>query len=90
MEVQNLTLRAVLEELSNRWGIELLNRRTGEMNIDYVLFLNGSVCRQKELDTELTDEREVEIIFVSMMAGGWINTPTQELEVEAREILSPI
>jgi molybdopterin converting factor small subunit len=70
LEVQNLTLRAVLEELSNRWGIELLKRRTGEMNIDYVLFLNGSVCRQKGLDTELTDEREVEIIFVSMMAGG--------------------
>lgn len=70
LDIQNCTLRTVLEVLSDRWGIELLNRRTGNMKIDYVLFLNGSVCWQNQLDAELTDEHEVNIVFIPMMAGG--------------------
>lgn len=70
LDIQNATLRLVLGELSDRWGITLINRRTGEMKIGYVVAVDGMVCQPGKLDDELTDKSEVEITFIEMMVGG--------------------
>ena len=73
LEIQSPTLRSVLEELSNRsqGRVELIDPRTGDVEIDCFLFINGSIhySLPRGLDTELKNGDEVKITFLGLGGG---------------------
>lgn len=73
LEIQTATLRNLLQELSNRFQgrVELIDPRTGDVDIDCFLFINGSIhySLPRGLDTELKNGDEVEITFLGLGGG---------------------
>ena len=73
LETQSPTLRGLLQELSNRSQarVELIDPRTGDIDIDCFLFINGSIhySLPRGLDTELKHGDEVKIIFLGLGGG---------------------
>jgi len=73
LEIQTATLRNLLQELSNKFQgrVELIDPRTGDVDIDCFLFINGSIhySLPRGLDTELKNGDEVEITFLGLGGG---------------------
>jgi molybdopterin converting factor small subunit len=73
LEIQTATLRSVLQELSNRsqGRVDLIDRRTGDVDIDCFVFINGLLhySLPRGLDTELKNGDEVKITFLGLGGG---------------------
>lgn len=73
LEIQAATLRSLLEQLSNRsqGRVDLIDPRTGDVDIDCFLFINGSIhySLPRGLDTELKNGDEVKITFLGLGGG---------------------
>jgi molybdopterin converting factor small subunit len=73
LEIQAATVRGLLEELSDRsqGRVELIDHRTGDVDIDCFLSINGSLhySLPRGLDTELKNGDEVKITFLGLGGG---------------------
>jgi hypothetical protein len=71
LEIENLTLRKILLELSNRTNFSIFNPVSNEIHGEFKVYLNGVEYEgpSNGIDAELKEEDKVEVTLV-VLSGG--------------------